>query len=441
MIHPILRETLEKRILPHVLQIGSLDVPYEGKLSRFRNDGTEAVLAEGRAKFEFDEPNLTFVFYLDGPTSAYSLLGSASDDSEDSIVLKGVGYKIPILTTMVRPGNYFSTPHGYLHTESVSGRVHGPVGDFDTPVKSVTAYMSGLGDWFGPSGISRIPTGNTLKTKRGYETPILEIQPSVFTNIDGYEIAITPHGKGNNANHQILIKRKDGTALRFNDVEPIVHALRCFLSLQAGRFVETHLILGTSVVNVNDLLCAKIFSLGTKKPVLSGTLTNIDEWPNMFTEFWRLWGRDQKGKNPNIVDLIDHHVRCSMAMHEDITGAMTHAYATLEAISKLLGFKGGNSKWISNVEKSVEHSRLGQDDGNKIDKEQMRRTLTKVETYRALGAHGEAIRLVDNLQHYVLHLQYAHQLACYLILAQLGYRKTHLMPYMQLVPFKPASKG
>ena len=440
MIHPILKETLEKRILPHVLQIGSVDVPYEGQLSRLRNDGTEEVLAEGRAKFDFDERNLTFVFYLDGMTSPYSLLGSVYDDSQDFIVLDGVDSKIPVLTTATGTKNIYSSPRNYLDVESVTGRVHGAVGAFDTPLKSVTAFMSGLGEWFGPSGLSTEQTGKTLKTDRGYETPVLQIEPSVFINIDGYEVAITPHGKGDNANHQIWIKREDGTALWFNKVERIVHALRCFFSLQAGRFVETHLVYGTSDVNVNDVLCAKIFSLGSRKPVLSSTLTNVDEWPDMFVEFWGMWGRDQKGQKPKIVDVIDHHVRCSMATHEDITGAMTHAYAALEAISKLLGFKGGTSKWIYNVEKSVKHSRIGQDDGCEVDYDRLSIVLSRIKKeYRDIGAHGLSVQM-HNFNYYWGALQYAHQLACYLILAQLGYRKTHLMPYMQLVPFKHTNK-
>ena len=439
-IHRLVTQLLSDSVLPYVIHVHGLDIPYQAELWI----GGKPKHKHGVASLHIRENG-----YLTAEYVAYDADGM-SDHMGISVLGKN-DYKVVILDTQVEipvyPISTSGTKARTLYTTTAvpnvvvyEGRVTGWLGSSEDEVESVTMLMTDFPNIRMPSRTNIVPDKpiDGILSLRGTETS------NAVLTLDAGDWSVEFHQPGSDGDElaDLLsvarVSKKDGTPFVLDDTENnILTALRMFLSFQSGSWINTALISG----HYSDAPSrrAELAFLGRlSTPGYSGgsawTASDYDKWPAMFSEFWKLFNSEPRGAR--LRNAIDHYVLSSAVLQnpQSATYGIVPARSTLEALVKWWNgkpydfhFGGGDSdRFIDLLIEAIGRAKLGRDSGCRIDVDEVKAVIQRGTQLRNTIGHGSAGRIADKELTSVIAIQlYLQNLARLLISAKLGLRDRH----------------
>ena len=507
-IHQDILEIVNKRILPEVVRVHQMDVPYPAEL--WVNGNCEH--QDGAAMFSIgDEGSLNAEYF--GYDNADRMLSETMGPRPVSpkLVMKDTQVEIPVwhLSSSYKARTMYSIPMPAVQAYSCA--IRGWIGGSDdTQMQSATITLLDLPDLRLSKSHIRIPEENTLVeavTMRGLET-----KNAVLTLEAGdWKIQLTEGStdwrQESEPLYHATLTKKVGSPFTLSDDETdngIINALYKFLSFQCGKWINIPTIVCNPVFSViektlryddtnenlihevheclkldtpdetfrelKEVLCntlefedvadADISSVSTfnkgyasisfskGNPYLervrvnklsprntsnrsSWTVSEWQEWPDLFKEFWKRHNRNPRHLN----NAIHHYVSCS-EIFENSSGldfATVAARSTLEALIRWWNnmpeeceFHGEPERqFAAQLMKAADEAKLGKDVGRQIDMAELESVVARASQFRNRIDHGRAGNVhADEMQRIIAHQQYMHNLARLFILAKLGLRNT-----------------
>ena len=507
-IHQDILEIVNKRILPEVVRVHQMDVPYPAEL--WVNGNCEH--QDGAAMFSIgDEGSLNAEYF--GYDNADRMLSETMGPRPVSpkLVMKDTQVEIPVwhLSSSYKARTMYSIPMPAVQAYSCA--IRGWIGGSDdTQMQSATITLLDLPDLRLSKSHIRIPEENTLVeavTMRGLET-----KNAVLTLEAGdWKIQLTEGStdwrQESEPLYHATLTKKVGSPFTLSDDETdngIINALYKFLSFQCGKWINIPTIVCNPVFSViekklryddtnenlihevheclkldtpdeifrelKEVLCntlefedvadADISSVSTfnkgyasisfskGNPYLervrvnklsprntsnrsSWTVSEWQEWPDLYKEFWKRHNRNPRHLN----NAIHHYVSCS-EIFENSSGidfATVAARSTLEALIRWWNnlpeeyeFHGEPERqFAAHLMKAADEAKLGKDVGRQIDMAELESVVARASQFRNRIDHGRAGNVdADEMQRIIAHQQYMHNLARLFILAKLGLRNT-----------------
>ena len=305
-VHQDILEIVNKRVLPNIVRVHEMDVPYQAELWVDGNCEHQ----DGTAMFNIGERGFLTAEYF-----AYDNTGGMLHETiglktvKAKLVMKTTKVEIPIwwLSKSHKVRTRYTTPMPPV--KAYECEVQGWVGGHDdTPMQSATITLSGLPNLRLPSSSLVTPEENThleAMTMRGMET-----KNAILTlEADGWQIRLTEGAtdwqqRSESLYHATLAK-EDGSPFTLNDNDinnGIIDALRSFLSFQCESWV-----------NISVIGCNPVFSVTEKTlPLISGE-TNEDiinalrKLRDPENESWDAWNEldDALRNSPEFEDVAD----------------------------------------------------------------------------------------------------------------------------------------
>ena len=429
-IHSIVSEHLHKDILPYILQVQDVAVPYPAELWENENCNHKT----GSVVFNIKGDRLLAEYFAhDIYSPSFPIM---IDDTQWKIVLKGTGAEIPI--GWIQESNKARTVYSSVSMPLVQAyecEIQGWLGDPESRISSATIAITDLPSLRLPSGTQHLPKEILREGLSHIKT---ETWTSVLTLDAGdWEIDLMEHNSPQSEQidliHTVLLRKEDGASFTLCDEENIILALRQFLSFQAGLWVN----IPTIVCDPSDLTDWVIKRAFVGKLACRNAphrtqwlVSDYRDWPSLFREFWKRRTRNTNRLN----NTIHHFVECSEIFqggHSTNYSAVA-ARSTLEALIRWWNnlqedyeFSGKDGYGFSeNLMRAVEKAELGKDVGRQIDDDELRGVIDRASKLRNRIDHGLAGNIdAGERKSIIAYQQYMHNLARLLILAKLGDRK------------------
>ena len=439
-VHQLISQLLSDSVLPYVIHMHGLDIPYRAELWI----GDEPKHRDGVASLHISDQGYLTAEYVayDGSGMSDRLGLALSGDNSCKAVILGTNVEIPVhfISTSRKKARTLYGETAVPNVVVYEGRVTGWLGNPGSEADSATMLMTGFPDVGMPSSGSIVPDRpiSEILTLRGKQTAnaVLTLDAGDWT-VEFHQ----PDPDGNDRSGLLSVanvSKQDGTSFVIDDTEnSILTALQIFLSFQCGSWVNTALISchhrdgpsGRGELAHLGRLSGTGYAGGS-----SWTASHYHTWPGMFARFWTLFNRD--GSAGKLLNAITHYVSSSAVFQnpQSATYGIVPARSTLEALVKWWNglpydfeFRGEDENgFASLLLKAIECAKLGRDAGAAIDVEEVKAVVERGTHFRNTIDHGSAGRIVDEDLERVIALQlYLHNLARLLISAKLGLRDRH----------------
>ena len=432
-VHRDVLETVNKTVLPQVIRVHEMGVPYPAELWV---DGKREH-ENGVAMFNIGEQGFLAAEYFAYDGFGTSPWGIGSQQSPAKLVMTDIRLEIPIWTLSdgrkARTGHGFWMPAVQTYQCEIQGWIGGSV---DTQMRSASLTLTDLPDLRLYSSGSNLPgqdTPNEAITMRGYETreTVLTLTAGDWTVqlIDG----------GSDWEHDAAplywarLSKSDDSTFTLSDTPSdgsIIDALCKFLSFQSGRWIGIPTIVCTPA-DPEDWVVERAWvgQLQPRKPGSRSNWTAADwqKWPNLLEAFWRQYTDTQSRSYLN--NAVFHYVRSAEIFGNDPFEALATAQSTLEALIRWWTGKSENSRFSKGsfrdgLERATRKAHLGKDNSKKIDVAQMKRVIEKAWAYRNAIEHGKGGSVETESKCVAACQMYYQNLARLLILAKLCDRDT-----------------
>ena len=446
-IHRDVLETVNKTVLPQVMRVHEMDVPYPAELWV---DG-KCEHENGVAVFNINEPGFLVAEYFayDGPGTWAGGVGLLQSPAK--LVMAATGLEIPIWTLSdglkTRTGHGFWMPAVQTYQCEIQGWVGGSA---DTQMRSASLTLTDLPNLRLYSSGANLPKQDTRHeaiTMRGYET-----RTAVLTLTAGdWRLQLTDGAPDWETDSPPLyrVRLSNSRDSMFTLTEDpsdnsIIDALRKFLSFQAGRWIGIPTIV-CAPADPEDWVVdrALVGQLQPRKPRSRSNWTAADwqKWPNLLDAFWRQYADAQSRVHLN--HAVFHYVRSAEMFENDPVEALAAAQSTLEALIRWWMGQPEDTRFSKGsfrdgLERATRKAQLGKDNNKKIDVAQMQRIIKKAWAYRNAIEHGRGGSVETELQCVAVCQMHYQNLARLLILAKLGDRDTDQRGHWAGPLFEPA---
>ena len=425
-------------ILPYVLRAHQTAVPYPAELWA----GKERLHEHGVAMFGFGPMGYLIAEYFAYDNNEHFWMESPPQ-GDVTLVMKALEIQIPIW--WMRPSHKSRTiyqrmgmPAVHVYECIINGWVGGPD---STPVRSASLTLSGLPDLRLPRSQSPISDKSTDTAGLTFQATEIESATLVLTCGD-WQVKLSQgvltHEQTLPTVYLATVAKQDGSTFTLGEDaldNGIVGALFQFLSFQAGRWIEIPTIICHPPTTGNPLVdrawLGKLAS-DEDKPHDGWTSSHWPDWPSQFNHFWKKY-TDAKTHN-HLRHAVQHYVDCDRIFND---GALNYSIvasrSTLEALTRWwndLGedfhFGSGRGKHFDALlTEAVKKAALGADRAKQIDLNGLSAAISDANRYRNRIDHGRGGAEGIQTQEMVDYQMYCHNLARYLILAQLGDRGTY----------------
>jgi hypothetical protein len=237
--------------------------------------------------------------------------------------------------------------------------------------------------------------------------------------------------------YHVTLTRQDEAPFTMSNDEPILEALRSFLSVMVGAWCYPSTIL-CFPVNVSDIV----------ERVAVGKLAQHDAsnqnsekvvtcrlWPRLFEQFWALWTHDDPEQQKHL-SLSIHHYMASQNRNPESSDDVEQAYSDISAAKEAVSrwwngfptdYQHGkpNLRTKESLFKAVKNADLGKDDNAKIDMKALSALYSgkrSAMNLRNVIAHGSDRNIGWEHDDILKCLMHDQNLVRLLILAKLGYR-------------------
>ena len=439
-IHRLVSQMLNDDVLPYVIHVHGLDIPYQAEL----RVGGVPKHKSGVVSLRISERG-----YLTAEYVAHDV-GGMSDhmglsflgENNCTVVILDTQVEIPVYpisASRTKARTLYSMTN-VPRVVVYEGRVSGWLGDPESAMDSATMFMTDFTDIGMRPLTKHLPErpfhGNLSLRGREITDPLLTLEAGEWI-VQFHQLA----SEDNDSSDPLSvadISRQDSSTFILNDPEnSILTALRMFLSFQSGTWINTALIKG----QLKDDLpwragLAFVGRLST--PGYAGnsswTASDYDTWPGMFARFWTLFNRDRSADR--LLNAITHYVSSSAVLQnpQSATYGIVPTRSTLEALVKWWNdlpygfeFRGeDDNSFIGLLLRALDRAELGRDAGCTIDIEEVKLVIERATHFRNTIDHGSAGRIDDEELNRVIALPlYLHNLARLLISAKLGLRDRH----------------
>lgn len=323
--------------------------------------------------------------------------------------------------------------------------INGWVGDPESEtVKSASLTLSGLPTLHLPRSRSRIHETTRgegqLRRRVDIETDALELE------CEGWRIKMSK-GVPNWVQetppvYLAFLEKQDGSVFQLSDAgieKSIVDALFNFLSFQAGRWIGIPTIIGDPPDFEGPLAHrARLGKLTSENDNIHNTPTASDwrEWPRQFNVFWNKYS--DQDHHSYLQHAVHHYVDCSRIFDDGAFNySVVAARYTLEALTRWwnglredFSFGRPPKDFSDHLFQAILKAELGLDEGKQIVRVDLSSVVKAATDYRNRIGHGRGGGPDIQTQQMIDYHLYYHNLARFLILAQLGNRDTDSRGYL-----------
>ena len=435
-VHPFVSELLNDSVLPYVIHVHGLDIPYPAELWI----GDVPAIKRGVVSLHVCEDGyLSAEYFAFDPGYRYDLLGMAPDREEDCrIVILDSRVELPILT--IHSNKKTRTVYDTAEIPGIVGyecRISDWLGDPESEIDSATILMTDFPIVRMPTLTKNLPDRplhkNISLRQREVSNAVLSLEAEEW--IVQLEQPTSPGEFNPDSVTVANISRKDGASFVLDETDSgVLMALRTFLSFQCGAWVNTALIVcnvkDKGSVKANRALVGRLLTPGYQG-ISARTATDFETWPGMFARFWQLFRRPASRRR--LQNAVSHYVSSSAVFQnsQSATYAIAPTRSALEALVKWwrdlpddFQFSGRDgTRFTDLLLETLHKAKLGVESGRRIDFQQVERVVKQGTQFRNTMDHGSAGSIPDEELHRVIeHQQYLHNLARLLISAKLGVR-------------------
>ena len=433
-VHQDVLAVVNKTILPQVLRVHEMAVPYPAEL------WVDGVLRhqEGVAMFGTSDRGFLSAEYFAYDGDGTSPCGMGFRQVAAKLVMRDTGVEIPIW--------WLSAGRTLRGFEMLAVQVYQCEiqdwlgGSGDTEMRSATATLNDLPDLRLPRSSQPTPEGDVTPasaTLRGMVT-----KHTVLTLEAGnWQIQLAESASDGDRQSQPLyhatLSKQDGSSFTLNDDSPdddIIGALHNFLSFQSGRWTGIATIAchpaGPDEWRVKRARALKL-SPSSVRPKANWTASDWRKWPDEFSEFWNQYSAPTSREHLN--NVVMHYVEARRVLDDGSIGqALVAAQSTLQALNRWwngldmshrFGLRNGPT-FDQLLVKAVRAADIGKDSGVIIDEQALQEMVRKAADYRNNIDHGRITNIEGHGQSVVDCWMHHHNLARLLILAKIGNRNS-----------------
>lgn len=441
-VHQDVLAVVNKTILPQVLRVHEMNVPYPAELWV---DGKRQH-QEGVAMFDISNRGFLTAEYFAYDGDEMSSLGIGLQQVPAKLVRKDTGAEIPIW--WLNEGRKARTLHGFPmpNVETYQCEIQGWIGGSgETQMRSASVTLNNLPDLHLPRSRQPAP-----EDERRIANAILRgtvTKHAVLTLEAGdWQIKLTESVSDWDSQSPFLyhatLTKQDGSPFTLSDDQPdddIIGALHNFLSFQSGRWAG----IATIVCQPADpdawlVERARVLKLSPSsvQPKANWTASDWRKWPDEFSEFWGQYSNPTSREHLN--NVVMHYVEAQRVLDDGSIGqALVAAQSTLQALTRWWNgmaiadrFGPPGHTFDHLLKQAVQNAGLGKDSGTAIDEQALDNMVRKAADYRNNIDHGRIITIEGDVQRVVDCWMHHHNLARLLILAKLGNRDRNAKGYL-----------
>ena len=443
-IHQDIRSILDNTILPRVVRVHGMSVPYPAELVVGEQGGgkNHHRYRDGTTMFNVSDDGFLMAEYFAYDRWEFPGLGVGDQGLASRLVIKDTGMEIPIWSLREsRKGRTMHTVPMPL-VEAYECRLQGWLGgSSETHMQSASIALTGLPNIQLPKRRDALP-GEALHISEATLRTYVTKQAVLTLRAGDWRFQFTEADVDWRGGVPLLYfanLTKDDDASFVLDQFPgegIIDALHKFLSFQAGRWIGVPLIVCNPPTGPNDWLVERAWvgklAPDHDHPVSNWTATDWEKWPGLFEKFWQLY--NDASIREHLKNAIHHHGMCASMIERNPVEALGQAQATLEALAlwwtdKPSGYKFTPRDFWKEFPNAIDNADLGGDRKRTIDKDQLAKKTEEARKYRNAIEHGRAGGIGENIRDVVKCLMYFHNLARLLILAKLDDRDTDARGY------------
>ena len=449
--HPDILETLTKNILPYVVRIQGMNIPWPAELWV---DG-ERKHGEGIAMFNIGERGFLTAEYFGYDDADLPLVVTLPDFKNASLVMGESQAAIPVWNMRSSPKT--RTIYSRVGMPAINGYeldIQGWIGGSrDTQMRSATITLGGLPDLHLPRTTLPAPDDDHGSfTMRGTTSSNAVLTLEAGDWRARLQESQANLGHGHPRVHHVVLRKKDDSPFCLRESlaeEPILDSLYKYLSFQCGRWITLSTIL-CAPSDTDDWVVQRAWTGRLIPPVQrhesSWTATGWMKWPNLFEQFWRQYTSEDSREH--LENAVHHYVECQSVFHGGaIDYALVAAQSTLQALVRWWNeldashrFDGRrNRHFKEELPEAVEKAELGRDSGMDADICEIRKVEKKARGYRNDIDHGRGGNILGRSQEVVDCGMYYTNLARLLILAKLGDRNRDARGNLTGPSFKSSS--
>ena len=441
-VHQDVLAVVNKTILPQVLRIHEMEVPYPAELWV---DGV-CQHQEGAAMFSISDRGFLSAEYFAYDGDGMPPWGIGFQQVSGKLVMQGTGVEIPIWR--LSEGRKARTLHGFpmLALSAYLCEIQDWIGgSSDTQMRSAVATLNDLPDLHLPRSSQPTPKDDATPastTLRGTVT-----KHTVLTLEGGnWQIQLTESNSVWDRHSPLLyhatLTKQDGSPFTLVDDQPdddIIGALHNFLSFQSGRRTGIATVVcqpaGPDAWLVERARVLKL-SPASVQPKANRTASDWRKWPNEFSEFWNQYANPTSREH--LTNVVMHYVEAQRVLDDGSIGqALVAAQSTLQAVTRWWTgmamadrFGPPGPTFDQLLLKAVQNADLGKDSGVVIEKQALQAMVKQAADYRNNIDHGRIVTIEGNVQSVVDCWMHHHNLARLLILAKIGNRDRNANGYL-----------
>ena len=430
---------LNKTVLPYVVGVHGLDIPYPAQLIIENKPISES----GSVVFRLDEqgPFIAEYFAYDSPHPLGAWLMIPDHDSL-SVRLVDTGVELPV--SWINQSRKMSTIYTQVAMPSVVGlncTISGWIGDPTVEMATAVAALDGCAGL----PLKSISDKGFVDAGEGYgEVRFPSYRESKHSELvkltaGGWTVSIhaVAEDKRDNLNdeppYSVSIARSDGSAFTLPSDSDVLRSLLLLLSFSSEQWV------GYSVVYcrapspdwdvMNRAFIGRLASRGWVRG-RDVTIWELAEWPTLFKGLWRYKDSVQ------MLSALTHLISCGdRAKHGfwnyldlvDAYGALEAAVRFWNGLESDYFFRSkGSSSLTSQLCRVVSEFRMGD---SQLDTNEVLTNVKQASVYRDKLAHGSGGDFYrpnsDESERLIAHKQYLYYLARLLTLVKLGGKSGH----------------
>ena len=434
-------EVLFKTILPYVVGVHGLDIPYPAKL--IREDGP--VSESGSVIFRLDERGSLIAEYFAYDVHPFDTLHLSQSLSDKAISVRLVDTGVELPVHFVNSSRKTSTIYSHINMPQVGAfecDVSGWIGDSSVEMKLAVVALDGCAVLHllsrGKRSFWGVEEGeNRLSFPSYYDSRTSEV---VQLAAGGWEISIHSFSEDKRDSlsdeppYSISIKRADGSTFQLPGQSEILRLLVLLLSFSSERWVQYSTIYGQMPGArphvVNRAFVGRFASRGwSRKQEVS--IHELRDWPVLFKGLW------DSRESPQMRSALTHLISCGdRSKHGSFSYQdLVDAGGALEAAVRLWNDLPPNHRFFggkkadsleSQLPRVVDEFRMA---GRMLNRDEVYKVVLQAHEYRNTLAHGSGgdFYLSENEEtgRLFAHHQYLYHLARLLVLAKLGGSSGH----------------
>ena len=434
-------EVLRKTILPYVVGVHGLDIPYPAQLI-----GESAPLSEsGSVVFRLDERGLLLAEYFsyDSEIGDVWSVPATQSDGPKFVRLVDTGVDIPV--RFVKSSRKTSTIYTNVEMPLVMATecgISGWIGDASVKMNSAVATLDGCavlplltsGE---RSFLDAREEKNILPGPSYYDSRTSEV---IQLSAGSWEVSIHSFSGDRRESlseeppYSISIRRAEGCTFRLSGQSEILQLLILLLSFSSERWVQYSTIYGRMPEVrpdvVNRAFVGRFASQGwSEKREIH--IPELSEWPVVFKGLW------DSRESPQMLSALTHLISCSDRSKDGVFSFqdLVDAGGALEAAVRLWNDLPPNHRFFggkkadslkSQLHRVVEEFRMA---GRMLNRNEVFKVVLQAHEYRNTLAHGSGGEFNrsgnDEAEKLFAHQQYLYYLARLLVLAKLGGSSGH----------------